>query len=130
MNISPINNYQNTNFNGKVITRGSWPKGVDKYFELMPQVAEVAKNSKYNIIGKMHCKTTQYHPFDDKILRYRLTISAEKENPTLLDRIKNLLGLNPKIRLSQHHHRGERYPEMLEDRIKNNTLTERLGLNK
>ncbi len=130
MNISPINNYQNTNFNGKVITRGHWPEGVDRYFQSMPQVVEAAKNSRYNIVGKMHKKTLQDYPFYDEITRYRLTISAEKENPTLLDRIKNFLGLNPKIRLSQHHHRGERYPEMLEDRIKNNTLTERLGLNK
>ncbi len=130
MNILPINTSTNTNFNGKVITRGTWPIGADTFFETMPEVVNAAKNSKYNIIGKMHCKSTQDSPFYSKILRYKLTISAEKENPTLFDKIKNLLGLNPKMKLSQHHHREDRYPEMLTNRIKENTLTEKLGLNK
>lgn len=129
MNILPINNYSNTSFNGKVITKGNWPKDIDTYFKSMPAVKQLAENSEFNIIGKMHRKLTKEGFCKTPIMRYRLDISAEKENPNLLERIKSFLGFNPKYSMTQHHHRGCFYPNLLEEKIKGYIIAQKLGLN-
>lgn len=127
MYIQPINTDNSTNFNGNIITRGKWPAGTKEVFNQMPEIIEAAKG-KYNIIGKMHKKVVQAHPFDDEAARFQLTISAEKENPSFLDKIKYVLGLTPKLKTTQHHHREHRYPQLLEERLSKRDILKELGL--
>ena len=127
MYIQPINTNTQTNFNGRIITKGKWPQKTIEFFNQMPEIVNASKGE-YNIVGNMHQKKVPTHPFDDDEIRFKLTITAEKENPTFVDKIKYFLGLTPKLKVTQHHHREHRYPHLLQERLSKRNISKELGI--
>ena len=95
MHILPINNNQTPNFNGKLLTKGKWTPELKSLFLNNETLNDIAKNSKYNIVGVMSScvagKADIYHDFGEKL--YKLTLVATKENPSFKEKIKNLFSV-------------------------------------
>lgn len=104
MNINPINTAVQPNFQGMVITQGKWVNGYSSVFADSKNIINAAKN--HTIYGEMREVTASgqdniHYPGETL---YRLSITAKKDNPTLLEKIKYSLGLAPKTHLTQHYH--------------------------
>ena len=130
MNIAPINNANtNTNFSGKVITKGSWYNYMKEAFIQNPELKELAKGD-YNIIGNMSSKKAT--SFSKKHYQgqalFKLKITAEKENPTLMDKIKYFLGLNKSYKVTRNYHSENTVDTAMENRIKADKIKKALGL--
>lgn len=128
MNISPINNNQ-TNFNGKIITKGHWTNYLENAFVNNPEVKKMASGDK-NIIGKMshrYASRKSFEHFKGEEL-FKLSISTEKENPTFMDKVKSFLRLSPKVNLSKHYHSEIGTHALMRNRIDAGTYGNKLDL--
>ena len=128
MNILPINN--NPSFNGRIITRGTWTKNLKKTFIENPEVQKLA-SGEMNIVGDMSHR--KYFSFIDRIHSfgedtYKLKLYAEKENPTLLEKIKNFFGFNNALDLTLLYHKEESTIEKINRRIKAHPIKRVFGL--
>ena len=124
-----IRQVNNVNYTGKIITKGKWTQTLAQAFTDNPEVKKLA-SGKYDIIGKMTAVKT--HPYDvnhllDESL-YSLSISAKKENPSLLDRVKSFLGLQPKANITINHHGEDKMLKIMDKRIKADTLGKKLNI--
>ena len=132
MNIAPINNANtniNTNFSGRVIAKGRWMSYMKNEFLENPELKELAKGE-YNIVGNMSVKratifSTRYYPGQPL---FKLKITAEKENPTFLDKVKTFFGLNKSYNLTRHHHSETTTELVMQDKIKGRKIKNILGL--
>lgn len=128
MNIQPINS-STLNFNGKIITKGKWPAMMETAFELNPEIEKLA-SGKFNIIGKVSCrkpfKDDMYHYENDRL--YKLSIIAIPEKATLIDKIKYLFGMLPKIKLCHDYHSSATMIDLMNERIKFDSYKKRLGI--
>ena len=132
MNILPINNANtniNPNFSGKIITKGSWVNYMKNSFIENPELKKLAQGE-YNIVGNMSAKeasgfSRRYFPEQSL---FKLKITAEKENPTFLDRIKTFLGLNRSYKVTHHYHSEGTTTIAMQNRIKGEKIKKALGL--
>lgn len=130
MNINPINQSipNATSFEGKIITKGKWPEVLREEFTNHYAFRNIEK-SNYNIIGKM--KTTKSkgdvnHMEGQKL--YKLVLSAQKEKPTLSEKILYFLGLTPKIEVTRHYHSYDGMSRLMLKRIKPESLKNGLDI--
>lgn len=128
MNISPINNNQ-TNFNGKIITKGHWTNYLENAFVNNPEVKKMASGDK-NIIGKMSLRYASrghsQHFAGEEL--FKLSISSEKENPTFVEKVKSFFGLSPKVNISEHYHSETGTHILMRNRINASAYGDRLDL--
>lgn len=128
MNIQPINN-SSLNFSGKIITRGKWPVTMINAFEFNPEVQKLA-SGEFNIIGKVSRKKPSkddiYHYENERL--YKLSIIAMPEKATLMDNVKYLFGMLPKINLTQKYHSDATMVNLMKERIQFNSYKEKLGI--
>lgn len=128
MNIQQINS-STPNFNGKIITRGKWPTVMKNAFEFNPEIEKLA-SGEFNIIGKVSrrkpFKDDFYHYENDRL--YKLSIIAMPEKATLMDNIKYLFGMLPKINLTRNYHSSATMIDLMKERIKFNSYKEKLGI--
>ena len=132
MNIAPINNANtnmNTNFSGKVIAKGKWFDYMKNSFLENPELKELAKGE-YNIVGNMSAKrasslSNKHYPGQPL---FKLKITAEKENPTFLDRIKTFLGLDKSYKVTRHYHSESTTEMAMQNRINGERIKKALGL--
>lgn len=128
MNIAPINNNQ-TNFNGKILTKGHWTNYLENAFVNNPEVKKMASGDK-NIIGKMshrYASGKHYEHFKGEEL-FKLSITTEKENPTFMDKVKSFFGFSPKVNLSEHYHSESGTQILMRNRIDASTYGDELDL--
>lgn len=113
MRITQINNQSsihttdnNSNFRGKILTRGEWTPRLEKAFLNNPEINEVANKTNLNIIGVMAEKladgSNQKHYPNQSL--YKLTLKTEKDKPTLVDKIKDFFGLNKELKITKNYH--------------------------
>ena len=128
MNIQPINSVD-SNFKGKIITRGCWTRHMNSVFKDNPEVIKLA-SGEYNIIGRMRSiKATEddfYHHKNEKL--YKVSIVAMPEKSTILDNIKYLFGLLPKVSLTEDYHSAATTLDVIKERIHFNSFKEKLGI--
>lgn len=129
MNITPITNNQ-TNFDGKILTEGHWMPYLKESFINNPEVQKMASGS-HDIIGSLSCKTARKNTnryYQGQKL-FKLSIRAQKENPTLLDKIKSRFGLLPKVNVTKHYHSDAGIKILMEGRVNAEKYKDRLNLN-
>ncbi len=129
MNISPINN-TNTSFNGKIITKGTWPGYLKKNFIENPEIIKLASGDS-DIVGKMlYRKAIGF--FDKKHYpgqnTFKLKIYAQNEKPTLKEKLINFLGLNKTFDVTRHFHSIYTTERMMDLRIKADKIKNALGI--
>ena len=119
MNITPMNN-TNVNFNGKIITKGNWPKNLKKQFVENTAINNFANNSKSDIIGIMSAKTSSkydiYHDPGERL--FKLTLVTTKEKPSIIETIKNALGIYSeadKQNITHAFHREEKMSNIIDN---------------
>ena len=121
------NNLQN--YKGNIITKGKWTKPLAEAFKTNTEIKKLASGS-YDVIGNM--KTSKSHPFDVNHMQdeslYQLSISARKENPSILDKIKSFLGLLPNVQITRNHHGEDKMLTIMDKRIKADTLSKKLNI--
>lgn len=128
MNISPINNTQ-TNFNGKIITKGHWTTYLENAFTNNSEVKKMASGDK-NIIGKMsrkHATRGNCQHYEGQEL-FKLSILSEKENPTFWEKVKSFFGFSPKVNLSKHYHSEAGTQALMRNRINAHMYENKLDL--
>lgn len=131
MNILPINNSTNTNFNGRVLVKGNCTEYLERNFLNLPEVKKLA-SGKYDIIGKFLYRKAhwlydkRHYPGEDT---YKLKLIAQKENPTFLDRIKGFLGLNPSVEVTRSYHCEGTTELLMRQRINCDKYKTRLKIN-
>ena len=128
MNITPINNSQ-TNFSGRIITKGKWTPDLKKAFLENEEVAKLA-SGEHNIIGRMSRKKAgqDLHHAPSQIV-YRLELEALNENASIFNRIKSFLGLGKTVKVSNGFHTDLGTECIIEDRINAKKMAERLEIN-
>ena len=128
MYIVPIDS-QTTSFNGNLITKGKWPKELQKTVSEAKAFQNLAEGD-YDIFVSLSKKTATSndinHTRGDKL--YKLKISAKKSKPTFLDKIKNIIGLNPRCTVNKNYHSVYGLERIINDCVKENFLRSRLNL--
>ena len=130
MHILPVNNSNNTNFNGKILVKGNCPQHLKKSFLSLPALKELA-SGEHDIIGKFQYRKAhwlydnRHYPGEDT---YKLKLIAQKENPTIWDRLKGFLGLNPSVDVTHHYHCEGTTDLLMNRRIDYNKYKTRLGI--
>ena len=131
MHILPVNNSNNTNFNGKILVKGNCPQHLKKSFLSLPALKELA-SGEHDIIGKFQYRKAhwlydkRHYPGEDT---YKLKLIAQKENPTFLDRIKGFLGLNPSVEVTRSYHCEGTTELLMRQRINCDKYKTRLKIN-
>ena len=103
-----ITRYDNTNFNGKIITKGSkWKTQIKEAFESENAIKQfLEKHPDKDVVGylseKKVRKNNVYHFKGQKI--YRLSIAIRNTDASLFEKIKTSLGLLNKKNVTQHYH--------------------------
>lgn len=126
--MNTISNNTPVTFNGKIITKGHWTSYLEEAFNRHPEIQKLASYD-FNIIGNMTHKKSSgkgFHYAGEDL--YQLTISAEKENPSLKERIKTCLGLNKSHPLSRRFHRETSTYNIINDRINAEEIIKNLNL--
>lgn len=117
MNITPIQmtNQNNQSFTGRIAIKGQWPTKLENAFLNSKGIKELADEG-YNVTGSLSHKiageTDTVHTYQEKL--YELKLNVQKENPTILDRIKNLIGLSTHT-INKNHHSETTIKEMLQN---------------
>lgn len=119
MKINPIqsstNKSYNQNFTGVIAVNGSWPKTLEDSFIKSNAINKLADEG-YNIIGTLKTKQVETadwrHSCGD--ILYKLKLNLQKENPTVLDSVKNLLGLSSHT-INKKYHSEETIKDMLDN---------------
>lgn len=117
MNISPINN-NNMNFQGKIITKGTWTKELKETFLNNSEVKQLASGKK-DIIALMKFKRAPKNDvmhFTRQPL-YSLTLMSRPENPSFWDKIKTFFNLLPKIDVTYNYHGEASMQNIIAQRI-------------
>lgn len=130
MNITPIQmantNSSNQAFTGKIAVKGHWPQSLKKAFLNSNGIKQLADEG-YNVTGSLsHRKSKDselIHAYRENL--YKLKLNVQKENPTFLDRIKNLVGLST-YKINNEHHSENTIEGMLE-RVSASFYHERMG---
>jgi hypothetical protein len=127
MDIS-IQGYRNS-FCGKIITKGKWTEKLRDCFVNNNEVKKLA-SGRYNIIGDMRLKKASkndiYHNPNENL--YKLKITAMRENPTILDKIKYFLRLIPSINLTRFYHSETTTQNRIDSKINAETYKSILNL--
>lgn len=128
MNIAPVNN-TNTSFSGQIITRGKWGKYMKRTFLENPEIQKLAAGE-YNIVGNMSTKrasslSSKHYPGQPL---YKLKITAEKENPTFLDKVKSFFGLNKSYNVTRHYHSDSTTEMAMDSNISARRIKKALGI--
>lgn len=122
MNISPINNDSQTNFNGKIITKGKWTESLKKEFLQNKEIQKIA-SGKYDIIGHMSRKKT-----DALIPVFKLEVEAISEKPSKMEKLKSFLGLTDVVALSDSYHTEMGTSCLMENRLKAKHIAKLLNI--
>lgn len=117
MHIQSINQSK-LNFNGSYCFKGPWSTAMREATE--PLLKELANGNK-KIVAKMSSKRVLFdgiHSFGQKI--YKPVIIAQDENMTLMQKIKEKLGIIsfPEEEITEHYHRAFRTEHLLKERLK------------
>ena len=129
MNINAINS-TNPNFNGRILTRGRWSEELKKSFLENPEVNKFAQEAKYDIIGKMSSKRAKKHDFNHYYGEqlFKLTLMAQKENPTFIDKVKALFGLLPKAKITHNYHCESSMELLMSKRLNATSIKDQLNI--
>ncbi len=130
MNITPIQmtntNASNQAFTGRIAVKGHWPQRLEKAFLNSDGIKQLADEG-YNVTGSLSHRiakdTDQVHAYRENL--YKLKLNVQKENPTILDRIKSLVGLSTH-KINNNHHSANTIEEML-NQVSANFYHERMG---
>ncbi len=117
------------NFNGRIMVKGAWSAELVECFIKNKEVQELA-SGKYNIIGVMRSKKAGIHDVNHlpEDTLYRFSIAAEKETPSILDRIKSVFGKVKEVNISNTYHREEKMADYVENQISAKTIAKKLGI--
>lgn len=130
MNISPINN-TNLNFNGKVITKGSWTPALKKAFQENIEVRNVAQKSNYDIIGiltRMRTPKNDLEHFQGDNL-YKLTIAAMNEKPTWKEKLNAIFNkYDHKAEVTENYHSEEGIVQIMESALVSHKIRKKLNI--
>lgn len=110
-------------FTGTIVMKGVWPAGTEGKFLANSSVKKVVK--KYSIIAEMFEKEREEYKLAGNMRKYavshvpvyRLKVSVKKDNPTFWDKIKYVLGLQPKTHMSKYYHSAMKTDVYLEQRL-------------
>lgn len=127
MNILPVNNNSQTNFNGRIITKGKWPGKLKEAFVENKEVKKLASGD-HDIVGTLSRKKAGMYDINhyqgEKI--YRLRLDAQNN---VVDGIKRILGINPKsVQICQGYHSEKSTAEIISTRINADEISNKLNL--
>ena len=129
MDISAINN-SNPNFNGRIITKGPWPKYLKNVFTENPEMKKLASGNS-DIVGKLKTKCSIFS-YEGKSFTggyiYKIEIYAKKEKPTLKDKIMKFLGLRPTISLTKNYNGINTTETCIKNKINAKEYSQKLGI--
>lgn len=128
MNISPINSNE-TNFSGRILTKGNWTESLKNTFLENPEVQKMAAGN-HDIVGVMSQKRASgrsYRHSKGQPL-YKLSITSRPENPSILDRVKEFFGFSPKVKVTDHYHSDIGTYSLMKNRISAYRYKDRLNL--
>lgn len=106
MNISQLDNKSTAiNFNGTIKMNRNYPRRFKDAFRNNPEVQRLAEGD-YTIIPKLKHKQAgmwdMNHSLGEDL--YQLSISAKKEKPSLIERMKYAFGKAPKVDVTHSFH--------------------------
>ena len=110
-------------FTGTIVMKGVWPAGTEGKFLAHSSVRKAVK--KYSIIAEMFEKEREEYKLAGNMRKYavshipvyRLKVSVKKDNPTFWDKIKYVLGLQPKTHMSKYYHSAAKTDVYLDQRL-------------
>ena len=119
-------NYQCPNFNGKIIFEESLEMA--KAFKQNKALVKLSESG-YDVFGTVNTRKTEMYDYNylENMPLYRLLISIRKEH-SLIAKIKNALGLNPKTYLSYNHYTDKENCELISQRITPEFILKRFGI--
>lgn len=107
MNISSISSAV-PNFKACVISKGNWTPHLAINFAVNSEVNKLSSGN-YDVIAEMHHKKAGAkdinHSEGENL--YKLSIRSIPTQPTWFDKLKERLGLLPKVNVTRHFHRED-----------------------
>ena len=127
MNITTINN-NNTNFNGKLITKGKASEYLKNEILKNTELKKLASGENDILVKVKNKKETGYHVNHAKgDTLYQLSIEARKEKPSLVDKIKSFLELVPQVKISKNFHSEDTLVAIMEERVEAQKYAKKLN---
>ena len=124
-----IKHCNSINHSGRILTKGKWSLTLAEAFKENPEVKKLA-DGEYNIIGKMQTRTS--HPLDINHLQdeplYRLSLTCRREQPSIMDRVKSFLRIGKTVKITRNYHDEDEMLNIIDKRIKAETLGKKLNI--
>ncbi len=118
MNILPINNNSNTNFNGRILTIGhGWNEKIKNAFVENSEIKKLAEG-KVDIIGKLRTRRAEYGDFNHCLNEplYKFDLMVGKSKSPIINKIAAYLGILPKVKMVRGYHGEDSFISRLNNR--------------
>ena len=127
MNIS--NNSRNKSFKGRIVVKGaSTPQLTETIYN--NQGLKKLSSSKHNIIAKFDKKYAHDHDWDHVVGTpiYKLTIVSNPEKPNFIDKVKQKLGIVPKVKVTRHYHHEDSLIKLINRNVHADEYAKKLNI--